>query len=30
MFSGVFITEEFDAVGQEASGDMTTVDVQVL
>jgi hypothetical protein len=29
-FLEVFIAEEFDAVGHKASGDMTTVDVQVL
>jgi hypothetical protein len=30
VFSGVFIAEEFDAVAREASGDMTTVDMQAL
>ena len=30
MFSGVFIVEEFDGVGDMGSGITTTVDVQAL
>jgi hypothetical protein len=30
LFSGVFIAEEVDGVGDTGSGDTTTVDVQTL
>jgi hypothetical protein len=30
VFSGVFIAEEADGVGDKGSGDNTTVDVQIL
>jgi len=30
VFSGVFIAEKFDGVGDKGSGDTATVDVQIL